>query len=462
MTVQTTKPVFPAEAASKEYAASLDAAEPLTKMREEFIIPSKANLASKKLAKPGLSSEDSIYFCGNSLGLQPKAAPKYMEAQLDTWASIGVCGHFTDLEDSPLSQWQLLSDQAAASMCKIVGAEPSEVAAMGTLTTNLHFLLASFYKPTDTKRKILMDWKAFPSDHYAIESHIAWHGLDAKENMVLIGPEEGEYVISTEKILSYIDQHAHDAALILMPGIQYYTGQLFDIPRITKHAQERGLTVGWDLAHAYGNVEIKLHEWDVDFAAWCTYKYGNAGPGAMAGLFVHDRHGQVDYSEGEDKPRFRHRLTGWYGGDRSVRFKMDNKFKPIPGAGGFVISNPSVIDLTTLCASLSVFDKTCMADLRQKSIKMTAYLEYLLLKDTTDETRQFQIITPSDHTARGAQLSLLLKPGLLHKVAERLQNAGIICDKREPDVVRVAAVPLYNTFSEIFEFVRVFKSALAA
>ncbi|KAJ5216339.1 Kynureninase 2 [Penicillium cinerascens] len=460
MTVETTKPTFPADAASKEYAASLDAAEPLTKMREEFIIPSKANLASKKLAKPGLSSESSIYFCGNSLGLQPKAASKYMEAQLDTWASIGVCGHFTDLEDSPLSQWQLLSDQAANSMCKIVGAERAEVAAMGTLTMNLHLLLASFYKPTETKRKILMDWKAFPSDHYAIESHLAWHGLDAKENMVLIGPDEGQYEISTEKILSYIDQHVHDAALVLLPGIQYYTGQLFDIPRITKYAQERGLIVGWDLAHAYGNVEIKLHEWNVDFAAWCTYKYGNAGPGAMAGLFVHERHGQVDYSEGEDKPKFRHRLTGWYGGDRSVRFKMDNKFKPIPGAGGFVISNPSVIDLTTLCASLSVFDKTNMAALRQKSIKMTAYLEYLLLKDTTDENRQFQIITPSAPTARGAQLSLLLKPGLLHKVAERLQDAGIICDKREPDVVRVAPVPLYNTFSEVFRFVEVFKSAL--
>ncbi|KAJ5693216.1 Kynureninase 2 [Penicillium macrosclerotiorum] len=459
--VKAPKPVFPAEASSSEYAASLDKLDPLNKLRDEFIIPSKANLASKKLAKPGLSSEPSIYFCGNSLGIQPKAVAKYMEAQLDTWSSIGVCGHFTNMEDSPLSQWQLLSEQASASMCKIVGAAPEEVAAMGTLTMNLHLLLASFYKPTETKRKILMDWKAFPSDHYAIESHIAWHGLDSKENMVLIGPDEGTYEISTEKILSYIDKHVNDAALLLLPGIQYYTGQLFDIPRITQYAQDRGLTVGWDLAHAYGNVEIKLHEWNVDFAAWCTYKYGNAGPGAMGGLFIHERHGKVDYSEGEDSPKFRHRLTGWYGGDRSVRFKMDNKFKPIPGANGFVISNPSVIDLTTLCAALSVFDKTTMADLRQKSFKLTAYLEYLLLKDTTDEGRQFTIITPSDPHARGAQLSLLLKPGLLHNVAQRLQDAGIICDKREPDVVRVAPVPLYNTFSEVFKFVEVFKSALA-
>lgn len=311
--------------------------------------------------------------------------------------------------------------------------------------------------------------------------------------MVLIGPDEDTYEIPTDKILSYIDKHAHDAAVLLLPGIQYYTGQLFDIPRITRYAQERGLIVGWDLAHAYGNAEIKLHDWNVDFAAWCTYKYGNAGPGAMGGLFVNERHGKVDYSDGEDSPKFRHRLTGWYGGDRSVRFKMDNseswvfytlprltlrelgamtyfdmtlmhaaEFKPIPGAGGWVLSNPSVIDLTTLCASLSVFDKTSMKDLRQKSFQLTAYLEFLLLNDSTDEDRQFQIITPSDPHARGAQLSLLLKPGLLHKVADRLQNAGIICDKREPDVVRVAPVPLYNTFSEVWQFVEVFKGALSS
>ncbi|KAJ5596028.1 Kynureninase 2 [Penicillium hetheringtonii] len=460
--VKSPKPSFPAEATSKEYAISLDKSDPLRALRDEFIIPSKANLASKKLAKPGLSNEPSIYFCGNSLGIQPKAVAKYMEAQLDTWSGIGVCGHFTDLEGSPLSQWQVLSEQAAASMSKIIGAAPDEVAAMGTLTMNLHLLLASFYRPTETRRKILMDWKAFPSDHYAIESHIAWHGLDSKDNMVLIGPDEGTYEIPTEKILSVIDQHVDDAAVILLPGIQYYTGQLFDIPRITKYAQERGLIVGWDLAHAYGNVEIKLHDWNVDFAAWCTYKYGNAGPGAMGGLFVHERHGQVDYSEGEDSPKFRHRLTGWYGGDRSVRFKMDNKFKPIPGAGGWVLSNPSVIDLTTLCAALSVFEKTSMKDLRQKSFHLTAYLEFLLLSDSTDEDRQFKIITPSDPHARGAQLSLLLKPGLLHNVADSLQNAGIICDKREPDVVRVAPVPLYNTFSEVWQFVQVFKGALSS
>ncbi|GES59466.1 kynureninase [Aspergillus terreus] len=454
------KPSFPDNAASKEYAASLDAADPLASFRDQFIIPSKANIACKKLAKPNLSSEPCIYFCGNSLGIQPKATAKYLEAQLDTWSSIGVCGHFTNLEDSPMKSWQLLAEQAAESMSKIVGADPAEVAAMGTLTANLHLLMASFYKPTATKHKILMDWKAFPSDHYAIESHIAWHNLDPKKSMVLIGPDEGEYEISTDKILSYIDQHAEDAALLLLPGIQYYTGQLFDIAKITEYAKSRNLVVGWDLAHAYGNVELKLHDWNVDFAAWCTYKYGNAGPGAMAGLFVHEKHGQVDYSQGEDSPKFRHRLTGWYGGDRSVRFKMDNKFKPIPGAGGFQISNPSAIDLSCLCAALSVFDQTSVSELRRKSLKLTAYLEYLLLKDTTEDSRPFRIITPTNPEARGAQLSLLLKPGLLQGVSERLQDAGIICDKREPGVVRVAPVPLYNTYSEVWEFVQQFRAAL--
>ncbi|KAL4791664.1 kynureninase [Aspergillus venezuelensis] len=453
------KPVFPEDAATKEYAASLDAADPLASFREKFIIPSKANIASKRLAKPNLSKEPCIYFCGNSLGVQPKVTSKYLEATMDTWSSIVVGGHFTEIEDSPLQPWWLLTDQAGTAMSKIVGGSPEEVTAMGTLTANLHMLLASFYKPTATKHKILMDWKAFPSDHYAIESHIAWHDLDPKKSMVLIGPDEGDYQISTQKILNYIDEHAADAALILLPGIQYYTGQYFDIPTITEYAHSKGLVVGWDLAHAFANVELKLHEWDVDFAVWCTYKYGNAGPGSMGGLFVHEKHGKVDYSQGEDAPQFRHRLTGWYGGDRSVRFKMDNKFKPIPGAGGFQLSTPSSVDLSCLCASLSIFDETSMSALRAKSVKLTAYLEYLLLKDTTDETRQFQIITPSNPDERGAQLSLLLKPGLLASVANKLQEASVVCDKREPGVVRVAPVPLYNTYSEVWQFVQLLKSA---
>ncbi|OKL59213.1 Kynureninase 2 [Talaromyces atroroseus] len=454
---------FPSHATSLEYAASLDAADPLRSFRDKFIIPSKENLKATKLAKPdhlvrGLSQDESIYFCGNSLGLQPRAISEYITAHLDTWSSIGVNGHFRDITDSPLRQWQLLAEQAAGDMSRLVGAAPEEVAAMGTLTANLHLLLASFYKPTETRSKILLDWKAFPSDHYAIESQIAWHGRKPEETMVLIGPDEDEYVISTEKILSIIDEHADDAALLLLPGIQYYSGQYFDIPTITRHAQSHGIVVGWDLAHAYANVDLKLHDWNVDFAAWCTYKYGNSGPGGMGGIFVHERHGSVDYSQGEDKPLYRHRLTGWYGGDRLAN--LGKEFKPIPGAGGFQVSNPSVIDLASLCATLSVFNETSIQQIREKSLLITRYLEFLLCADTTEETRKFRIITPSDPNARGAQLSLLLNPGLLDRVAQRLENAGIICDKRQPDVVRVAPAPLYNTFTEVWKFVHELKSAI--
>ncbi|KAL3419502.1 biosynthesis of nicotinic acid protein [Phlyctema vagabunda] len=322
--VKLVKPTFPVEADTLEYAQSLDAKDHLRSFRNRFIIPSKANIKSKKLAKPGLSSEPCIYFCGNSLGLQPKATAEYLQAHLDTWSSIGVHGHFTDLEDSPLTQWQSLAEHASQQSAPLFGAAPSEVAIMNTLSVNLHLLMASFYAPTETKFKIIMDWKAFPSDHYAIQSQMRGHGVDPAEGMVMIGPKEGTYEIQTEEILALIDEHAETTALVLLPGIQYYTGQLFDIKTITAYAQSKGLLIGWDLAHAAGNVPLQLHDWNVDFAAWCTYKYMNAGPGAIAGVFVHERHGVVDYSQGEDKPQYRHRLMGWYGGDKTSRFNMDN------------------------------------------------------------------------------------------------------------------------------------------
>lgn len=278
--------------------------------------------------------------------------------------------------------------------------------------------------------------------------------------MILVEPDY-DHIISTEKILSTIDEHSDEIALVLLPGIQYYSGQLFDIETITKHAHSKGLTIGWDLAHAAGNVPVKLHDWNVDFAAWCTYKYMNGGPGSIAGLFVHERHGQVQFGE-DGKPDFRPRLMGWYGGDKSSRFKMDNKFMPIPGAGGFQLSNPSAIDLASLNASLSVFGETSMEQLREKSLKLTAYLQYLLLKDTVahDDERLFRIITPLDPAWRGAQLSLLLKPGYLKNVGSALKEAGIVADQREPDVIRVAPIPMYNTYYEVWQFVRIFKKAL--
>ncbi|KAH8805008.1 kynureninase [Xylogone sp. PMI_703] len=459
-----TKPTFPQDATTCEYARSQDAKHPLREFRDKFIIPSKANIKTKALIKPDLSNTDpGIYFCGNSLGLQPKAVASYIQAQLDTWATVGVHGHFRDLEKSPLVQWQKLAEHASALCAPLVGASPSEVAIMGTLTTNLHLLMASFYTPTKEKFKIILDWKAFPSDHYAIESQIRGRGFDPEEAMVFIGPDEGEYEISTEKILKLIDDHSESTALLLLPGIQYYTGQLFDMKTITKHAQSKGLIVGWDLAHAAGNVPVYLHDWNVDFAAWCTYKYMNAGPGAIAGLFVHERHGKVEYKEGEEKPVFRHRLEGWYGGDQVGRFNMDNKFRPSPGASGYQVSNPSAIDLASLCASLSVFNETSIGALREKSVHLTAYLEHLLLSIPSPDpsSRPFRIITPSDPNARGTQLSVLLKPGILETLLDMLDDAGVVCDKRKPDVIRVAPVPLYNTYEEVWKFVEVFKGALA-
>ncbi|RDW84497.1 kynureninase-2 [Coleophoma cylindrospora] len=454
------KPTFPAEANSQDYARSLDAKDHMRSFRERFIIPSKANIKAKKLAKPGLSADSSIYFCGNSLGLQPKAVAEYMQAHLDTWSSIGVHGHFTDLEDSPLTQWQLLAEHASKQSAPIVGAKPEEVAIMGTLTANLHMLMASFYVPTAEKSKVIMDWKAFPSDHYAIESQIRGHGLDPESNMVMIGPKEGTYEIKTQDILALIDEHAATTALVLLPGIQYYTGQLFDIKTITAYAQSKGLIIGWDLAHAAGNVPLQLHDWNADFAAWCTYKYMNAGPGSIAGLFVHERHGVVDYSEGEDKPKYRHRLMGWYGGDQTSRFNMDNKFRPSPGASGFQCSNPSVVDLASLCGALSVFNDTSMAEIQKKTVNITAYLEFLMYDGTNEADRAFTIITPAEPESRGTQLSVLLKPGRIDTLFNMLDEAGIVCDKRKPDVIRVAPVPLYNTYEEVWEFVQIFKAAL--
>ena len=333
---------------------------------------------------------------------------------------------------------------------------------MNTLTVNLHLMLASFYTPTEKRHKIILEWRPFPSDYYVIESQIAWHGLDPKKSMVKIEPD-GDYLIPTEKILATIDEHADETALLLLPGIQYYSGQLFDIPRITTYARERGIIVGWDLAHAAGNVELKLHDWDVDFACWCTYKYINAGPGAIAGAFVHEKHGKVERDATTGQPVFRPRLTGWYGGDKSVRFNMDNKFLPTYGAGGYQVSNPSAIDLASLSATLSVFNKTNMRDLRSKALVITAYAEFMLdqiVSESASETPPFRIITPRDPLQRGTQLSVLLADGLLENVSAALRGNGVACDQRKPNVIRVAPTPLYCTFEDVWRFTGILRGAL--
>ncbi|KAF2759835.1 kynureninase 2 [Pseudovirgaria hyperparasitica] len=488
---------FPESANTREYAASLDAQDPLAALRADFIIPTKASLAAKSIpvatstlqtttlrndsaqdltttttttttttnnadATTAEDNEPAVYFCGNSLGCQPKAVRTYLAAHLDTWASVGVQGHHHGLTASPLPAWQDLAAQASSQSAAIVGAQPDEVIIMNTLTINLHLMLASFYTPTAQRHKIICEWKPFPSDYYAVESQLRLHGRDPAASLVLVQPDANA-LIPTAKILAAIDEHADDAALLLLPGIQYYSGQLFDIPRITAYAQARGIMVGWDLAHAAGNVPLKLHDWNVDFAVWCTYKYLNAGPGSIGGCFVHEKHGAVTYSDGVDSvPMFRPRLTGWYGHDKDTRFLMDNKFRPTPGAAGFQCSNPSVVDLASLSGALSVFNKTDMASLRAKSLLLTSYAEFLLDGILERYEGAFTVLTPRNVAERGAQLSVLLRDGLLEKAGDFFKNAGVVCDQRKPGVIRVAPVPIYNNFTDVWKFMEVLEKAISS
>lgn len=361
-----------------------------------------------------------------------------------------------------------MAADCARKSADFMGALPSEIVYMNTLTTNIHLLLASFYRPTEKRHKIILEWKPFPSDYYAVSSHLTWHKLDPAQSILELWPGDEDLYIPTSQVLAFIDKHAEDTALIMLPGIQYYSGQLFDIPTITKYAQDRGIVVGWDLAHAAGNVDLKLHEWNVDFAMWCTYKYINAGPGSAGGAFVHERHGQVEWtSSGEDtepRPVFRPRLSGWYGGDKSVRFQMAKQFQPTPGASGFQIGNPSALDLSALSGSLSMFEEAGFQNLRNKSLILTCYAEFMLhclLKDEQNASKPaFRIITPANPAERGAQLSVFLREGLLDKVQAAFEAEGIVCDKRKPDVIRVAPVPMYNSFEDTWKFMQVLRGAL--
>ncbi|KAF2451138.1 kynureninase [Karstenula rhodostoma CBS 690.94] len=456
------KPEWPATSDSLDFAQALDQSNEIQKtFRSEFVVPTKAQLKRKTLKDDAQTAaaasgpdEESIYFCGNSLGLQPKAVGEHLNAYLKTWGSIAVGGHFTQLEDSPLTPYQDMAADCARKMADIVGASPSEIVAMNTLTINLHLMMAAFYKPTAKKSRIMCEWRPFPSDWYAIESQIEWHGLDPKKTILPVDPDDG-YLMTTAHICKLIDQHAHELALILLPGIQYYSGQLLDIKTITAHAHSHGITIGWDCAHAAGNVELRLHDWDVDFACWCTYKYMNAGAGAVGGAFVHARHGDNGAGVG---------LKGWYGHDKTSRFLMDNKFVPTAGAQGFQCSNPSIVDLTCLSGSLSVFEKTSMERLRERALLLTAYAEHLLSGIAARNQREgrdpFDIITPRDPRWRGTQLSVLLQEELMEVVSASLVEGGVVCDKRKPGCIRVAPVPLYNTFGDVWRFMRIFEEAL--
>ncbi|KAI1828195.1 kynureninase 1 [Xylaria intraflava] len=455
-------------------AESLDEADGLRRIRDEFHIPTKADIRRKTLSAGDHNNETRVdgttpctYLCGNSLGAQPKRTASRIQEYLTTWATQAVQGHFKPLEDSPLPTWLDADQRAAEMMAPIVGAEDSEVAVMQTLTANLHLLMSAFYRPDPNGRhKVILESKAFPSDHFAVLSQIRQHGLSPETSMVTIeSPFAEDPVISTYDIQSVISKHAADTALILLPGIQYYTGQLLDIPTITAYARKHNIFVIWDLAHAIGNVPLSLHNWDVDAAAWCSYKYLNGGPGCIGGAFVHSRNSMVTSLKTDEEPElgYTNRLSGWWGDDKATRFQMRTEFHPVKGAAGFQLSNPSILDITSLCASLEVFKLAGgMVPVREKSKRLTGFLEKCLSSMPDDAKELFRIITPSDPNQRGAQLSLLLSDNLLDATMHGLQEHGIIVDERKPNVIRVAPAPLYNSFNDCVTFVEVFEAALLA
>lgn len=417
---------------SEEFARSLDDEDPLRDYRNRFEIPETPN------------GEPCIYFCGDSLGLEPKTVHAMMDRQLSDWATLGVEGHFK--AESP---WYSYHEEFHASLARLVGAQEPEVVAMNTLTVNLHLMLVSFYRPTSTRYKILMESPAFPSDIYAIKSHIASRGLKPTDALVTVSPREGEHTIHESDIHNAINQHADELAVILLGGVNFLTGQVFDMQMITKWGHEAGAMVGFDLAHGVGNIPLQLHDWDVDFACWCSYKYLNSGPGAVAGCFIHERH-----AHNTELPRY----GGWWGNDPETRFRMHliDEFYPKNTADGWQISNSPIFSLVPLRASLDIFDEVGMDALRKKSLLLTGYLRFLLEEKFASK---IEIVTPATDDRHGCQLSLLVKDHAKECV-EALKQRGIICDFRPPHTVRVAPTPLYNTFFEVWKFHEILGSIL--
>jgi len=413
------------------FAQQMDRDDPLAGYRARFHMPQK-------------NGRDCIYMCGNSLGLQPKTVRDAVMQELEDWKNLGVEGHF-----SGQNPWLPYHEFLTENMAAIVGAKPLEVVMSNSLTVNLHLMMVSFYRPVKERFKIVIEKDAFPSDRYASASQIAFHGFDPAEGLIELAPRKGEKLLRTEDILRVIEEQGESIALIMLGGVNYYTGQLFDLAAITKAGQAKGCTVGFDLAHAAGNVPLSLHEWGVDFACWCSYKYLNGGPGAIAGFFVHER-----YADRTDLPRF----CGWWGNDKKVRFKMGPEFRAIPGAEGWQLSNPPILSLAAVKASLEIFSEAGMEALREKSLKLTGYLEFLLGSLKSDA---FSVMTPRDPAQRGCQLSIVVHESG-KKVYEALEKAGVICDWREPDCIRVAPVPLYSSFMDVHDFARIFAEQIGA
>jgi len=411
----------------RDFAAALDRGDPLRRFRDEFHVPTRAN------------GEDEIYFAGNSLGLLPKRTAQYVDAELEKWKRLAVKAHFS--EPNP---WMPYHELLAEPMARLVGASPGEVVTMNSLTVNLHLMMTSFYRPTRERHRILLEDHAFPSDDYALESQAALHGFEPSEALVRLH--------DAADIARVLERDGASIALVLLPGVQYYTGQAFDIATITRLGHAQGCAVGFDLAHAAGNLVLRLHDWNVDFAVWCTYKYLNSGPGSVGGCFVHERHG---YGSAQGLPR----LAGWWGHDKTSRFRMEPGFRAIPGAEGWQLSNPPILSLAAIRASLDVFmEAGGMEPLREKSLRLTGYLEWLL---QTEIGGAVEILTPAEPIQRGCQLSLRVKSsGSGRTVFEKLEASGVTCDWREPDVIRVAPVPLYNRYEEVHRFVEILGKAL--
>jgi kynureninase len=412
-----------------KFAKQMDEKDPLSSFRKEFLFPKTK------------SGDDFIYMAGNSLGLQPKKAKKYIEQELEDWARFGVEGHF-HAKYPWLPYHENLTDQTA----RLVGAKPIEVVVMNTLTVNLHLMMVSFYRPTSKRFKILIEGGAFPSDQYAVVSQIKFHGFDPSTALVELYPRKGEATLRPEDILAIIEQDGESIALILLGNVNYLTGQAFDMKAITEAGHKQGCRVGFDLAHGAGNLECRLHDWEVDFAVWCGYKYLNGGPGALSGCFIHENH-----ARNRDLPRF----GGWWGHNKKTRFQMGPFFDPIPGAEGWQLSNPPIFQLAALRASLEVFDKATMPALRKKSELLTGYLEYLLDHRAVELG---SVITPRDPKQRGSQLSIKTKKDC-EVTLKKLQSAGVICDSRKPDIIRIAPTPLYTRFSDVFKMVQALEKA---
>lgn len=417
---------------TKVFAQQLDSQDALNKYKKEFIFPKQ-------------NGKEVIYFTGNSLGLQPKSTKKYVDEVMDDWANLAVEGHF--YANKP---WWDYHERFAIPLGKIVGAKPTEVTVMNTLTVNLHLMMVSFYQPSKSRYKIICEEKAFPSDQYMFQSQVRFHGLHPDDAIVEIKRREGEHNIRLEDVLATIAAVGDELALVLIGGVNYYTGQVFDMQTITEAGHKQGAIVGWDLAHAAGNCKLELHKWNVDFACWCSYKYMNSGPGNASGCFVHEKH-----HENPDLPRF----AGWWGHNKERRFKMEPNFDPVRGAEGWQISNLPILSLAPYLASVVLFDEIGMEALIQKRELITSYLEFVLLEIDKEVAGSFEIITPKNPLERASQLSVFLH-GEGRSLFDYLMKNGVVTDWREPNVIRLAPVPLYCSFEDMFDFGQILKKGI--